>query len=97
LRQSSAHLVARFHQLVHQLGCCGEHDAEPPLAGVQAEAQGDVALAGAAVAKRDDVLAPQDVFAARQFEDQHLVEAGNDGEHRIASPNLLPGVTYCLT
>ena len=31
-------------------------------------------LAGAAVAERDDVLAALDVFTARQFQDQHLVE-----------------------
>jgi len=40
----------------------------------------DVRLARAGVAERDDVVAAQDVFAAREFENQHLVEAGNDRE-----------------
>jgi hypothetical protein len=33
-----------------------------------------MALAGAAIAERDDILPAQDVFAARQFGDQHLVQ-----------------------
>ena len=39
----------------------GEGDAEALLAGGQAQAQGDVGLAGAAVAQGDDVFAAQDV------------------------------------
>jgi hypothetical protein len=37
-------------------------------------------FAGAAVAQRDDVLAPQDIFAARQLQHEHLVERGDGGE-----------------
>lgn len=37
-------------------------------------------LAGAAVAQRDDVLAAQDIFAAGELEDEHLVEPGDSGE-----------------
>jgi len=37
-------------------------------------------LPRAGVAKRDDVVAAQDVFAAGEFENQHLVAAGNGCE-----------------
>ena len=37
-------------------------------------------LPRAGVAKRDDVVAAQDVFAAGEFENQHLVEAANGCE-----------------
>src|SRR5277367_3838827 len=57
-----------------------EGDREALLAGRQSEAQTDVRLARAGVAKRDDVVAAQDVFAAGEFENQHLVEAGNGRE-----------------
>lgn len=69
LQSEQTLLVPCLHQLMHQLGRGCEHDVELPLAGCQAEAQGDIALAGAAVAKGDDVLAPQDLLAARQIED----------------------------
>ena len=36
-----------------------------------------MAFAGAGVAERDDVLAAQNLFAARQFQNQHLVERGD--------------------
>ncbi len=37
-------------------------------------------LAGAAVAQRNDVLAAQDIFAAGQLKDEHLVQPGDGGE-----------------
>ncbi len=37
-------------------------------------------LARPAVAQGDDVLTAQDVLAARQLHDEHLIEAGNGGE-----------------
>ena len=52
----------------------GEADRQALLAGRQAEPQRNVALAGAGVADRDDVLAPLDVFRARQLEDESLVQ-----------------------
>ena len=51
-----------------------EADGQALLAGRQAEAEGDVALARAAVADGDDVLAPLDVVRARQLQHQHLVQ-----------------------
>ena len=42
--------------------------------------------ARAAVAKRDDVLAPQDVFASRQLQDQHFVERGDGAELEAVEP-----------
>src|SRR5665213_1237145 len=53
---------------------------KPAMTGGQSEAQTDVRLARARVSKRDDVVAAQDVFAAGEFENQHLVEAGNGRE-----------------
>ena len=50
------------------------------LAGRQPQAQGDVRLAGAGVADRDDVLAPRDVFRAGEFQHQGLVERGERQE-----------------
>ena len=41
-----------------------------------AQAERDMGLAGATVAQREDVLAAQDILAAGEFEDEHLVEAG---------------------
>ena len=57
-----------------------EGDREAALAGCQTESQGNVGLAGAAVAQRDDVLPRHDVFTAGQFEDQRLVERWHGGE-----------------
>jgi len=39
-----------------------------------------MALAGTAVAERDDVLPAQDELAAPEFQHQHLVEARDGGE-----------------
>lgn len=37
-------------------------------------------LSGPTVAQCDDVFPPQDIFAPRQFQHEHLVEAGDSGE-----------------
>ena len=80
LQLQQASFVARFHQLMHEGGRGGEGDAEPLLAGGKTESQGDMRLAGAGIAERDDVLAAQDELASSELEHQHLVEAGNGGE-----------------
>ena len=51
-----------------------------PLAGGQAQTEGYVSLAGAAVAHGDDVLTAQGVLAAGQFHHQCLVHRGNGQE-----------------
>ena len=58
----------------------GEAHGHPPLAGSQAQTQGDVGLAGAAVADGDDVLPMLDVFTPGQFHDQGLVHRGDGQE-----------------
>ena len=73
-------LILGFHQLVDEAGGGREGDREAALAGRQAESQGDVGLAGTAVAERDDVLPRHDVFTAGQFEDQWLVQRRDGGE-----------------
>ena len=65
--------VPGLHQLVDQGGCCGEAHRHPFLAGGEAQSQGDVGLAGAAVADGDDILPALYVFAAGQLHHQHLV------------------------
>src|SRR6516164_4375950 len=52
----------------------GETDRQTLLAGRQAEPQRNVALAGAGVADRDDILTPLDVFAARKLQNESLVQ-----------------------
>ena len=79
-------LIARLHELMDKPGGGHKSDRHAALTGGEAESQSDVALACAAVAKRDDVLAPQDVFAPRQFQDQHLVERGNGVELETVDP-----------
>ena len=74
LEAQQALLVAGFHQLVHDGGSGREADRQSLLAGGQAEPQRNVALAGAGVAERDDVLAALDVLAARQLHHQRLVQ-----------------------
>ena len=59
-------LVPGLHQLVDQGGGGGEVHGHPALGGDQAQSQGDVGLAGAAVADGDDILPALDVFAAGQ-------------------------------
>ena len=48
-------LVPGFHQFVDQCGGGGETHRQATLAGSQSQTQGDVGLAGAAVADGDDV------------------------------------------
>ena len=67
-------LVAGLDQLVDQGGGGGEADREALLAGGQPQAEGNVGLAGAAVADRDDVLAAGDVLRAGKLQHQRLVE-----------------------
>ena len=74
LETQQALLVPGFHQLVDQGGGGGEAHGEPLLTGRQTEAEGDMGLAGARVAERDDVLVAVGVFTSRQFQNQHLVE-----------------------
>ena len=50
------------------------------MAGGQAQTQGDVGLAGAAVADGDDVFMMFDVFAPGELHDQRLVHRGDGGE-----------------
>jgi hypothetical protein len=69
-------LILGFHQLVDETGGGREGDREAALAGRQAESQGDVGLAGTAVAERDDVLPRHDVFTSGQFEDSGLFNVG---------------------
>ena len=71
--------IPGFHQLVDQRGG-GEAHRHTPLIGGQAQAEGHMGLAGAAVADGDDVLAAPDVFAAGQFCHQGLVHRGDGGE-----------------
>ena len=73
-------LVPGLHQLVDQGGGGGEAHRHTPLAGGQSQTQGDVGLAGAAVANGDDILPPLDVFAPRQLHDQGFVHRGDGWE-----------------
>ena len=65
--------VPGLHQLVDQGGGGGESHGHPALAGGQAQSQGDVGLAGAAVADGDDILPALYVFATCQLHHQRLV------------------------
>ena len=62
---------------MHQRCCGGEAHRHPALARGQAQSQGDVGLAGAAVADGNDVLTALDVFATGQFHQQGLVHRGD--------------------
>ncbi len=74
LKTQQTLLVAGLDQLVDQ-GCRGgEADREALLTGGQSQPEGNVGLAGAAVADRDDVLAAGDVFRAGKLQHQGLVE-----------------------
>src|SRR4051794_23562444 len=72
-------LVSRLQELMDQRGGRGETYGHPVLAGGQTEPERHMGLAGAAVAERDHVLPLADVVAARQVEDQHLVQR-RDGQ-----------------
>ena len=57
-----------------------EGNGEAMLAGGQAERQTGMRLAGATVAEGDDVVVGDDIFAAREFENEWFVERRNSGE-----------------
>ena len=80
LQGPEAALITGFHEFVHEGGGRGEGDAVSLLAGGQSQGQGDVGLAGAGGPKRNTVLALLDRFAARQLQNQCLVERGLRGE-----------------
>ena len=73
-------VIAGLDEFVDQRGGGDEADRETLLAGRQAETEGDVGLASATVAERDEVLAALDVRAAGQLQDQRLVERRDDLE-----------------
>ena len=67
LQAQQAFFIPGLHQFMNQGSGREEADGEPLLAGRQTETEGDMGLAGAAVAERDDVLATLDIFTARQL------------------------------
>jgi hypothetical protein len=73
-------LVLGLEELVDQGGCRDEADRQASLAGGEAKPEGDVGLAGAAVAERDHVLPLLHVAAAGELQDQHLVQGRDRGE-----------------
>src|SRR4051794_15844887 len=60
-----------------EAGGGGESDREPPLTGGKTQGQSNMGLPGAAVAEHDDVVAGDNKLAARQLQDQRLVEGGH--------------------
>jgi len=80
LEPQEALLVARLHQLMDEPRRRCESDGKAALASGEPERQRHMALAGPAVAERDDILATRDERAAAKLQRQHLVEAGNGGE-----------------
>ena len=74
LQVQQAPFVPGLHNLMHQAGGGGEAHRHPALAGGQSQPQGQVGLAGAAVADGDDVLPALDVFTACQLHHQRLVQ-----------------------
>ncbi len=74
LQAQQAFFIPGLHQFMNQGSGREEADGEPLLAGRQTETEGDMGLAGSAVAERDDILTTLDVFASRQLQNQHLVE-----------------------
>ena len=72
--------VPGLNQLVDQSGGRGETHGQSSLTRSQAETEGDVGLAGAAVANSDDVILAVDVFAPGQLQHQGFVERGDSQE-----------------
>ena len=89
-------LVARLHELMDKPGGGRKSHGHAALAGGEAESQGDVALACAAVAKRDDVLAPQDVFASRKLQDLTSPLKARV-RSRLPSPQILATASLVLS
>jgi len=73
-------LIARFHQLMNEAGRRNESNRETVLAGSEAESQTHMRLAGAAIAQSDDVFAGDNILAAREFENERLVERRDGGK-----------------
>ena len=65
---------------MHEPGRRREGDGKAALAGGQAKSQTDMGLSSSTIAESDDVITGDDIFAARQFQHEHLVEAGDGGE-----------------
>jgi len=80
LQRAQAALVARLHEFMHESRRRREGDAVALLASGEPQCQGDVGLAGAARPQRDAVVALLEPFAARQFQNQRLIERGLGGE-----------------
>ena len=59
---------------MRESGGGGKADRQALLAGCKTESQTDVSLPRAAVADRDDVLAPRDIFRSRQLHHQRFVQ-----------------------
>ena len=83
LKPQQSSFIPRFHQFVNECGCGDKSNGQALLAGGQPETEGDVGFASAAWAERvmsktclrhDDILAPFNPFAARQFQHLHLVQ-----------------------
>src|ERR1700726_3995687 len=72
--------ITRLHQLMDEPNRRRKGDGKAALAGGEAERQARMRLSGAAVAQSDDVLAGDDKFAAREFENERLVERRDGGE-----------------
>src|ERR1700681_1115493 len=73
-------LVARLHQLMNEAGRREEGDREAALAGRKAERQTDMRLSRAGITQSNNIVAGDEIFAAREFERQRLVERWNGGE-----------------
>ena len=93
LQVEQSAVVPGLHEFVDQGRGGGETHRHSPLAGSQAQSQGDVGLAGAAVADGDDVLSALDVFAAGQLHDQWLVQR-RDGQE-VEGVQALGGGEVC--
>src|SRR3954453_20723088 len=76
LQSQQAALVARLLELMDKTGGGGKGDGKPPLTGSKTQGQGNMGLPRAAVAEHDDVVAGDNKLAARQLQDQRLVEGG---------------------
>src|SRR3981081_511000 len=61
-------------------GRCGEGDRKAALTGGGTERQRDMRLAGAAVAESNNIVAGDGIFAAREFENERLVQRWDSGE-----------------
>jgi hypothetical protein len=57
--------VTRLHQLMDEPNRCRKGDGKAALAGGEAECQACMRLARAGIAQSDDILAGDDIFAAR--------------------------------